>query len=189
MNTLQKIGKIEAIALIVMVTINQMFVNLYNTIIIDVGPSAWINVIIISIIAVLFCLLISKLFKPFPTQDIVDISEYLGKKMLKTIIGILFILLFIFMAAVLLRYIANSLKLIYFEKNPMASLLLLFLIPVTFAVRFGISSISRTNLLIIPIVLISLIVIFFSTIKYFVPQRIFPIFRFWIKRNIFNWIK
>ena len=74
MNVLQKIGKFEAIALIVMVSMNQIFLNLSNIIIVNTGTSAWINVIVISIIALLFCLLISKLFKPFPTKDIVDIS-------------------------------------------------------------------------------------------------------------------
>ena len=178
MNVLQKIGKLEAIALIIMVSMNQIFLNLSNIIIVNVGTSAWINVIVISIIAILFCLLISKLFKSFPTHDIVDISEYLGKKTLKIIIGILYILFFIFISAVILRYITNSLKLIYFEKSPLTFLIILFLIPVVFAVRLGIKPISRVNLMFIPIVLISMIIILFSTISDFETQRIFPILGF-----------
>lgn len=178
MNVLQKIGKLEAIALIIMISINQIFLNLSNTIIVNVGSSAWINVIVISLVAILFCLLINKLFKPFPTHDIVDISEYLGKKTLKTIIGILYILFFVFISAIILRYLTNSLKLIYFEKSPLVFLLILFLIPVVFAVRLGIKPISRVNLIFIPIVLISMIIILFSTAKDFVPQRLFPILGF-----------
>lgn len=178
MNVLQKIGKLEAIALIVMISMNQIFLNLSNIMIVNVGSSAWINVIVISLVAILFCLLISKLFKPFPTHDIVDVSEYLGKKTLKTIIGILYILFFIFISAIILRYLTNSLKLIYFEKSPLVFLLILFLIPVVFAVRLGIKPISRVNLMLIPIVLISMIIILFSTVKDFVPQRIFPILGF-----------
>ena len=178
MNVLQKIGKFEAIALIVMISMNQIFLNLSNIVIVNTGSSAWINVIIISIVAILFCLLISKLFKPFPAHDIVDISEYLGKKILKTIVGILYILFFIFISSVILRYLTNSLKLIYFEKSPLTFLLILFLIPVIFAVRLGIKPISRVNLIFIPIVLISMLIILFSTAKDFVPQRIFPILGF-----------
>ena len=118
MNVLQKIGKFEAIALLIMVSMNQIFLNSSNIIIVETGSSAWINVIVISIIALLFCLLICKLFKPFPTKDIVDISEYLGNKILKTIIGTLYILFFMFISAIILRYLTNSLKLIYFEKSP-----------------------------------------------------------------------
>lgn len=178
MNVLQKIGKIEAIALIIMISINQIFLNLSNTIIVNVGSSAWINVIAISIITILFCLLISKLFKPFPTKDIIDISEYLGNKTLRTIIGLLYILFFTFISAIILRYLTNSLKLIYFEKSPLSFLLILFLIPVVFATRLGIKPISRVNLMFVPIVLISIIIILFSTVKDFVPQRIFPILGF-----------
>lgn len=175
MDTLQKISKFEAIALVVMITINQIIFNLPNTIIIDTGSSAWINVIIISIIAILFCFLICKLFKPFPSKDIVDISEYLGHKVLKTIVGILYILFFLFLAGVFLRYLSYSLKMIYFERSPLVFLLLLFLIPVVFVVRIGIRPISHVNLMITPLVLLSMIIIFFSTVKNFVPQRIFPI--------------
>lgn len=178
MNVLQKIGKFEAIALIIMVSMNQIFLNLSNIIIVNTGTSAWINVIVISIVAFLFCLLISKLFKPFPAHDIVDVSEYLGKKTLKTIIGLLYILFFIFISAIILRYLTNSLKLIYFEKSPLTFLLILFLIPVVFAVRLGIKPISRVNLIFIPIVLISMLIILFSTVSDFVPQRIFPILGF-----------
>ena len=178
MNVLQKIGKLEAIALIVMVSMNQIFLNLSNIIIVNTGSSAWINVIVISAVSILFCLLISKLFKPFPAHDIVDISEYLGKKVLKVIIGILYILFFIFISAVILRYLTNSLKLIYFEKSPLTFILILFLIPIAFALRLGIKPISRVNLMFIPIVLISMIIILFSTISDFVPQRIFPILGF-----------
>lgn len=178
MNSLQKIGKIEAIALLVMITINQIIFNLPNTIISSTGSSAWLNVIVISIVAILFCLLICKLFKQFPTQDIVDISEYLGGKPLKTTIGILYILFFTFIAGVFLRYLASSLKLIYFEKSPIVFLLLLFLIPVVLTVRLGIKPLSQVNLIFTPIVLLSMLIILFSTAKDFVPERIFPILGF-----------
>ena len=178
MDSLQKIGKFEAISLIIMITINQIIFNLPNTIILNTGSSAWLNVIVISIIAILFSLLICKLFKKFPTQDIVDVSEYLGGKILKAIVGILYILFFIFIAGIFLRYLASSLKLIYFEKSPIVFLLLLFLIPVVMTAKLGIKPISQVNLLLTPIVLLSMIAIFFSTVKDFVPERIFPILGF-----------
>ena len=65
MSTSQKIGTIEAIALIVIIIINQIILNLPNTIITSTGSSSWLNVIYITIIAIIFCSLICKLFKPF----------------------------------------------------------------------------------------------------------------------------
>ncbi len=178
MDSLQKIGKFEAIALIIMITINQIIFNLPNTIIMNTGSSAWLNVIVISIVAILFCLLICKLFKSFPTQDIVDISEYLGGKTLKTIVGILYILFFIFVAGIFLRYLSSSLKLIYFEKSPIVFLLLLFLIPVVLTIKLGIKPVAQVNLVFTPIVLFSMLIILFATAKDFVPERIFPILGF-----------
>lgn len=178
MNSLQKIGKLEAISLIVMVTINQIIYNLPNTIITTTGSSAWLNVITISIVAILFCLLICKLFKPFPAQDIVDISEYLGNKVLKIIIGTLYIIFFVFLSGILLIYFSNSLKSIYFEKTPIVFLLLLFLIPVAYSTRLEIKPISHANLILTPILLFSMLIILFATAKNFVPQRIFPILGF-----------
>lgn len=178
MDSLQKIGKFEAISLIVMITINQIIFNLPNTIIISTGSSAWLNVIFISIVAILFCLLVCKLFKIFPTQDIVDVSSYLGGKVLKVIVGILYMLFFIFIAGILLRYLSTSLQLIYFEKNSIVFLLLLFLIPVVFAVKLGVKPISQVNLIITPIVFFSILIILFAIAKYFVPENLFPILGF-----------
>ena len=103
MDLIQKIGKLEAISIVVMITINQIILNLPNAIIINNGSSSWLNVIYISIIAIIFCLFVCKLFKPFPSKDILDISQYVGGKLLKTIIGILYILFFIFITSILLR--------------------------------------------------------------------------------------
>ena len=48
MSTSQKIGTIEAIALIVTIIINQIILNLPDVIISTTGSSSWINVIYIS---------------------------------------------------------------------------------------------------------------------------------------------
>lgn len=178
MHSLQKIGKFEAISIIIMIMINQIILNLPNIIIINVGSSAWISVIYISIIAIIFCLLICKLFKPFQSDDIVDISEYLGGKLLKIIIGILYVLFFIFTAGIILRYLANSLKLIYFKNSPLVFLLLLFLLPVVITGKLGIKPVSQVNLIFMPVLLFSVLIILFSTFKNFIPEGIYPIMGF-----------
>ena len=185
MDSLQKIGKIEAIALIVTITINQIILNFPLTIISDTGSSAWITTFIISIIAIIFCLVICKLFNKFPSQDIIDISTYLGGTFLKIVISILYILFFILISGLFLRYLSNSVKQIYFEKSPLAFILLFFLIPVAFSCKLGLKSISSLNLIVTPIVLISMLIILFSTIKDFIPQNIFPILGFGVSKTFF----
>ena len=79
-----KMGFVEAILFILVVITNKIILNLPKTIITGCGNSAWINVIYISILAVILTLIIVKLFKRFEGYDILDISNYLGGKPLKT---------------------------------------------------------------------------------------------------------
>lgn len=178
MSTYQKIGTVEAIALIVTIIINQIILNLPDVIISTTGSSSWINVIYISIIAIIFCALICKLFKPFNSNDILDVSEYLGGKVLKFIIGIAYFAFFIFISGISLRYLANSIKLIYFEETPIIFLLMFFFFPTVIACKSGIKNIAQVNLMFMPILLISMLIILFATVKDFIPQRIFPILGF-----------
>lgn len=183
MDTLQKIGKYEAIALIIMVVINQIFLNLSNNIISSTGSSSWINVIYITIIALLLGVLVCKLLKPFGSKDIIDISEFLGGKILKNIIGIVYFTFFVFTAGIYLGYLVNTFKIIYFNQTPIIFLLLCFLIPIVISARVGIKSISQINLFLLPIFIIIIVVIFISTASNFVPERIYPILGFGVDKT------
>lgn len=178
MDNLQKIGKFEAIGLILMIMINQIILNLGNTLILTTGSSSWINIIYITILTIFIILLICKLFKPFEVSDLLDVSEFLGGNFLKIIVGILYLIFFLFLAGILLRYLANSLKLIYFNNTPLTFLLFFLIVPSIIVARMGIKTISKVNLIFMPILLISMLIILFATSKYFVPQRFFPIFGF-----------
>ena len=79
--TLDKIGSIEAIVLICVVMTNQILLNLPESIIESCGSSAWLNVIYITVIVVLFTILLCKLFKAFSGKDILDVCEYTGRQM------------------------------------------------------------------------------------------------------------
>lgn len=175
---MQKIGKIEAILLIVMVTVNEIIFNIPNFVIINSGSSSWITVLLHFLLIIIFGLFLSKFSNKFETKDLIDVSEYLGGKVLKWIVGILYLLLFIAVSSYILRYFSNLLELIYFDSTPTSFLLLLFLVGTLFAANKGIKTISHVNLLLFPIILLSLLVILFSTFKDIVPQRIFPIMGF-----------
>lgn len=174
MNT-HKIGSIEAIALICIVMTNHILLNMPENIINTTGSSAWINVIFISIIAICFTLILCKLFEKFTGKDILDISEYVGGKWFKFIIGIAYIVLFLMISSTLLQYFSECLKIIYFKHTPIVLITFAFLLGVTIANRAGVKAISNVNLIIVPLVLISMLIIFASTAKSFVFERLFPI--------------
>ncbi len=178
METVQKIGKAEAICLIVMVTLNEIIFNIPNFVIKASGSSAWITLVFHFGFIMLWGLFICKFFKELESRDLVDVSFYLGGKTLKWIVGILYIFLFIAVSSYILRYFSNVLELVYFDSTPTSFLLLFFLAGSVFAAQKGIKPISYINLTLFPIILLSLIIIFFSALKDIVPQRIFPILGF-----------
>ena len=129
METLQKIGKFEAIGLLVMIVVDQIVLNLASYLVSSCGSSTWINIIYVSILTIFFCIIINKLFKPFNSSDILDVSNFLGGNFLKIFVGILYILFFIFIAGISLRHISSSIKSIYFEDTPLIYIMLFFIIP------------------------------------------------------------
>lgn len=80
MKTVEKIGTIEAIALILIGIMNRIIFNFPKALIEKVGQSSWINVIFTSIIVILFIYAFLKIYKPFE-GDILDASEILFRKM------------------------------------------------------------------------------------------------------------
>lgn len=173
--TIEKIGKIEAISLILVVMLNEIILNVPTTIILSTNSGTTLNLIFITALAIIFTLIICKLFEPFPGKDILDVSEYIGGKILKTIIGILFILLFIFLCSLSIRYLGNSIKVIYFPASPLVFILLFFIIPPLFINKFGLKTISGVNLIFMPLFLISFIFLMISAYKHFTVERIFPV--------------
>lgn len=171
----EKIGKIEAICLMLIIVVNELIINVPNMIILDTKTGSTLNIFYVSILAVIFTYIICRLFKPFYGKDILDVSEYVGGEILKTILGILFLLFFIFLSSINLRYFANSLKVIYFNTSPLVYILLFFLIPALHVNKYGLRAISGVNLIFLPIILASFIFLMISSYDNFTMVRIFPI--------------
>ncbi len=170
-----KLENLEAIALIVLIMTNKIILNLPKTILTNVGTSAWINTIYISIITILVMLLVAGLLKKFPGYDMLDVSEYLGGKTLKSIMTILYILLFVVNAVLIVRTFSESVKIVYFNNLPLLLIILFFIIAPCIANLFGIKVLSKTNLIVAPLVLLTVIIIILASSHNFIPQRLFPI--------------
>ena len=104
-----KIGNKEAIALLVTIVFNHIIMNITKSIIDATSSASLLNILYVGIIAIIFTCIICYFLNKFPTLDIVDISEYLGGKVLKWIIGIAFVAYFIFFAGILLDLFASCL--------------------------------------------------------------------------------
>ena len=165
-----KIGSIEAIFLVLTITINHIITNLPKALIAQTGSATLLNIVYLTIIILGIVFLISKLLKNFPNQDIIDISEFLGGKFLKNLIGILFMIYFFIASSTFLRSFCENIKIIYFPRTP-----ILILIGVVLCNRLGMHSIVRANLMILPVVLFSIVFIFFANFENFTVQRALPL--------------
>lgn len=184
--TTEKISYVEAIALITIVMINKIILNTPKDIIAKTGPSSCLNVIYISIIAILTVCLVAYLFKRFPGKDILDISKFLGGKPLKFIVGIAYMILLIILTASIIKSLSETLRTIYFKTSPILYITLFFIVSSIICNRFSLKTIAKANLMIAPIIFISIIIILASSIRNFMPERIFPILGYGIDNTFFS---
>ena len=132
---LSKLGSLEAIAFIIIVMLNNIVLNLPKSILNQCGSSSIINIIYISIIGFIFLSIVLKLFNKFKGYDILDIAEFLGGKIFKIIVGILFIIYFAFVSLTIIRNFSEMLRLTYFDKAPVSFIIICFIAVAVFANR------------------------------------------------------
>lgn len=186
MGNLEKLNKYEAICLILVIMTNQIILNLPNSILVSTSSAAPLNTVYISLVAIIFTFLVCKLFKIFNNKDLLDISHFLGGHILKTIVGVIYIIFFIFITSILLRYFAEALKSIYFKDTPIIFILLAFLIPPIIINKFGLNTISKVALFFIPILLFSLVFLIYVTLGNFDTSQIFPVLGYGVNETFFS---
>ena len=171
-----KIGTFEAIMIVFSVVVTHTLLSLPRNLLSATRSAIIINLIYVSIITILLAYLIYRLLKKFPGSDIIDISETVGGKVFRNIVGIIFICYFIMTSSLLLRNFCEAIKIIYYPMTNIVFIILLFIIGLCIANRLDFSATLKTNLIILPIVFASMVFLFFANINKFVPQRMFPIF-------------
>lgn len=183
-----KIGNFEAVAVILTIIINHSFLNLPKAIIDNQKSSTLLNLLYVSTIAILITIAVIKLFKNFPGFDIIDISDYLGGKVLKIILGILYFLFYLLAASTLLRSFCDNLKILYYPVSRIIFILFLFILALMINGNFNFNSLIRANMFIIPFVIMSILFLFFTNVKNFSFDRIFPILGYGIQPTFINGI-
>lgn len=170
-----KIGTVEAIMVVFIVIVAHTILSLPSDILKTYQSASLLNAIYVSILAGFIAYFIFRLLKNFPGLDLIDISECLGGKTFKNIIGIIFIGYFIVSTSLLLRNFCESLKIIYYPMTNIIFIIAFFVIATCLANRLDFNATLKTNLVILPIVFISILFLFFTNINKFSMERMFPI--------------
>ena len=170
-----KIGTKEAVCLILTVAITHTIISTPRDLLASMKSAVLLNLVFVTFILLGIALLIVKLFKNFPGSDILDISEYLGGKTFKRILGILFVSYFIVSSSLLLKQFAQALRTIYYPMTGVFFIALFFIICIAITNKLEFTATVKANLLIVPFVLLSSIFLFAANLRNFSFERIFPI--------------
>lgn len=171
-----KIGTWESVSALGMLAMTPLLLGLPTNLSEHLGTGAVLNSIYISVIFfVLFFILMSMLSK-FKGKDILDVSEELGGTVLKYVTGIIYLIYFSVALVVATNKFSEELKSIIYVNSPLEFVNLIGLVGMVVGVYFGLKTIFRTSGLIFPIILISIIALFWSLRSKIDITNIFPLF-------------
>lgn len=170
-----KLSHFEAVCFVLICMINEIILNVSQNYVISVGTGAIINLLLVSTIAFVFCFIISKLFKNFSNSNLIDVSEFLGGKILKFLIGFIFIIFFMGLACFAISNFSYLIKTIYFQKSPILFISLFFVGAMLISNLVGFDSLKKVACLIIPFCILSMILVFVTSLKNYTPYRLTPI--------------
>lgn len=171
----EKLNYFEASFLIVIVVITHIILEFPNAIINSTGSASVLNIIYITLIALVFFLLIFKLLKPFSGNNILYVANYIGGKTLKVILSSIYICYFVFISSLMIRGFCETLKVVYFPKANTMLLIGAFIITAALAVILGYRNVIKANTLLVPLILFTMVIVFVASFKSFDTSRIFPI--------------
>lgn len=177
----KKIGNFQAIALILIIIVNHLLLETPKNLIAQTGTGTILNMIYVFFLSIIFVFILVKLFNNFKGKDILDVSEFLGGKILKVIVGIIFIVYFSLILSTTIRVIVQNLQIIYFDNLHICLLTLIILSTIAIVYKFGSSTVIRCNSIIAPIAAVAILIISFSNISDFSLDRIYPILGFGAK--------
>lgn len=169
-----KIGNKEAIALLTTISFNQLIVGGAKFIISRCSSASLLNLLYISLIAIVVAGIMCYFLNNFPSYDLIDISNFLGGKYFKWIICIIYIAYFFLWTGNLLHMFSTSLQIIYFSQTSLFFIKLFILMSVIITCLFKNNAVYRSTFIIFPLILISTLFLFVSDIKFFYIENIYP---------------
>lgn len=185
---MEKINNKEAISLTISCSLGITVFISSQIIASECLSSSLINTGFISLIAMGLTLIICMLYKKFIGISFLDITEFVGGKFLKFIVGTIFLFYFVFTLAIILCKAVNCLQIVYYPMTHPNYTVLLFVITAAIACNLKNNGFLRATFIIVPIVIIAIFFIFSGNLKNFNYENIFPIMGNGVKATFFEGI-
>lgn len=146
-----KIGENQLTAMLINAITVKMIFTFPRLMIINSGNAGWIECIYVSIIACATVFLTLNLYKRAGARGIIEMSEQVGGKVLKIIVGLIITAFLLIKLAISVRILPESIKAALLPITPMKIVLFVLLGAVLAGAYAGIFSIARIHALFMPV--------------------------------------
>ena len=168
-------GSWEATAIIINLVLAQVIIIFPRDMVQLGGSAGWMIPILLTIITLGYFAIIVRLYKKIGSLDLLDISDIIGGKTFKVVVGILITAFLILMVSIFLGSFSQTLKIISLDKSPLVYVEVFFWISMLIAAYYGIEAVARINSFLVPVVIIGFILITLGVIPDFDINNMFPL--------------
>ena len=162
--------------LIIAVLIGGVLINYPSTICIYAQQDAWISSIIGSMIGIGLVWILYRLYRVHPGKNLIQICREILGFWLGTVLSVFYLFFFVIKTALFCREIADFMNTEIYPFTPMLFVVTMFLLPIVWGIQHGLGTIGRSNEILLPIVILSLLFVTMLLVPQLEISRIFPIF-------------
>ncbi len=148
-------GKELTCILINIITVKMLF-SFPRTLVLNSANSAWIQMVFVSLLSCIAFWFIIFLYRKAEMKSLMELSNEIGGRGLKIIVGILLSAVLLFNSSLTMRFLPESIKTVLLPLTPMSLLILILGIAIALGAYLGIFSIARIHAIYIPIALVVL---------------------------------
>ncbi len=175
MKTRMTFGSWEAITVLVNSIFVQVFLSFPRDMAAYGGSAGWMVSLVITVVVLIYFSISSALYENIGSLDLLDISERVGGRVLKIIVGFLITAFLFFELTAFLGGFSQVLKMISLDKSPLGFVEILFLIGIIACAYFGIEAVVRINAFLLPVVIAGFLLITAGVIPQMDINNIFPV--------------
>jgi len=168
-------AQLAAILSIVMMGVG--ILSLPRTLVEEVGPDAWIIIIVGTGIVAVLGFLMAKLVTKYPKEDIIEFGNTLLGKFFGTVLSAAFFIYLVLFTAIEVRLFGEIAKTFLLLKTPIEVLMATYLFSMVYLVRKGIEPFGRMAQILFPIVLFTTVLIMLPILPDLDFTYFLPVFR------------
>ncbi len=184
-----KIGRFETTCLLINFICAKLFLNLPEEMANGSGTAGWLEILYVSVLALIYFWIFSLIYKGFEGKDILDISYLSFGDMGRIIAGLVFALPGLYIVGMIIREFAEDMKIISFPNTPTQILIFIFSIGAFVGAYLGIEAIVRVHALLVPIIIVVFISIIILAIPMYDTSKLMPLFGNGVKAIFFEGTK